>query len=1038
MESSFWTAYADALFMREMSLFDDGPSVPPGSPPTIKYTGPWLQTQLTISLAIGISAFLTFSYCRTRWPILFAPRTKLKDFSPHEAHMHSRFFSWIIPTVRTPELVILQIVGLDAAVLLTFFKMAFFLFSFGSIFALFVILPLNIYMHVSDGNDPDDPIPDNTTWRMSYNGTTPGSDDDLEWLNATNSFRAVQLIFTWVFTGLVLRSLHRNYKQFVRVRQLYSLELVHSIAARTVLVNDLPPHLQGERALATYFENMSLAVESVNLVRHAETLNELIDKRTQALLNLEWEWTKYVGNPSTVESYDPSQNVRVDHTPLIDLGGGASAMESQQPRVVVPHRHRPIVRPGWFKNKVDALEYYEKQYEELNEQVKKKRKTGRFKATSSAFVTFEKMSSAQIAAQVVHAPHQAQCKTVLAPEPRDVVWANMTFSPRSRQMREITVFLFMVALFFFWAVPVTTLAGFLSYKEIKKTLPWLAKLIDKNATIQAIVQTSLPSVAMTLLNALLPFLLEALSYFQGLQARSWVEYSLMKKYFLFLLVNVVFIFLLASTYWQLVRDLANSPAKIPAKLAAALSMGRARSFFMCYVILQALGTMPLQLLNLGIIFPRFLYVAFFTRTPRDFAELNAPPMINYGAVYPQAILVFVITITYSVIQPQIMAFGAIYFGMAYVVYKYKLLFVFYKPYESHGQAWPITFVRLLWGVVIFQILMTGIFTLEKYFVLSVIMAPLILFTIWWGWTTYKHFHGLSSFVSLSSVFDVQRGEDSDAMSRLRAGAGVVSLSQSHLNRRRYAQNDETLYVAPEDERTDYSQPPMTNWYHGVLNTGKRRYGHPALTGVLPTPWLPLKKGQTLANFVDRESAKASDGNTVVLTLRRRASALRRRGQAAFGNFSGKNQVLDPHEAPSEPNGADQNAQVAGSSGAAVGADAGGARLATTTATATPRDPSAQGPVRQLSNRLSFDPATGIISLPDGEEYYARFDPNHDSDSDFGEITPETDTSSASASSHEQEPAPEGEQGSGPRAKRHSTYFHHPERRRHPIPGAFPA
>jgi hypothetical protein len=50
-----------------------------------------------------------------------------------------------------------------------------------------------------------------------------------------------------------------------------------------------------------------------------------------------------------------------------------------------------------------------------------------------------------------------------------------------------------------------------------------------------------------------------------------------RRYFLFLLVNVVFIFLLASTYWQLVRDLANSPAKIPEKLAQALQMGGARS-----------------------------------------------------------------------------------------------------------------------------------------------------------------------------------------------------------------------------------------------------------------------------------------------------------------------------------------------------------------------------------------------------------------------------------------------------------------------------
>ena len=58
----------------------------------------------------------------------------------------------------------------------------------------------------------------------------------------------------------------------------------------------------------------------------------------------------------------------------------------------------------------------------------------------------------------------------------------------------------------------------------------------------------------------------------------------------------------------------------------------------------------------------------------DFAELNAPPMINYGIVYPQAILVFVITLLYSVMQPLILIFGTIYFGAAYVVYKYKLLF----------------------------------------------------------------------------------------------------------------------------------------------------------------------------------------------------------------------------------------------------------------------------------------------------------------------------------------------------------------------------
>lgn len=41
-----------------------------------------------------------------------------------------------------------------------------------------------------------------------------------------------------------------------------------------------------------------------------------------------------------------------------------------------------------------------------------------------------------------------------------------------------------------------------------------------------------------------------------------------------------------------------------------------------------------------------------------------PPQLNYGWVYPQSLLVFTITLVYSVISPFILIFGAIYFGSA--------------------------------------------------------------------------------------------------------------------------------------------------------------------------------------------------------------------------------------------------------------------------------------------------------------------------------------------------------------------------------------
>jgi len=89
-------------------------------------------------------------------------------------------------------------------------------------------------------------------------------------------------------------------------------------------------------------------------------------------------------------------------------------------------------------------------------------------------------------------------------------------------------------------------------------------------------------------------------------------------------------------------------------------------------------------------------------------------------------------------------------------------------------------------------------------------------------------------------------------------------------------NDETLYVAPSSKLTDYSQPPMTNFYYGVLNTGRRRYAHPALSGSLPSPWLPAP---------DRPKAfgdGAAERRGVVLSLRRKMGRFGRKGRKSLG------------------------------------------------------------------------------------------------------------------------------------------------------------
>jgi hypothetical protein len=107
---------------------DDPPDHGPKFPNDQRYEGPWLQQQLLLSSFIGIFCFLLFSLIRRKSPTLFAPRTKLKGFTPHTKGIDDGIFSWIWPTLRTEEIKILHIVGLDAAILLSFFKMGFWLF----------------------------------------------------------------------------------------------------------------------------------------------------------------------------------------------------------------------------------------------------------------------------------------------------------------------------------------------------------------------------------------------------------------------------------------------------------------------------------------------------------------------------------------------------------------------------------------------------------------------------------------------------------------------------------------------------------------------------------------------------------------------------------------------------------------------------------------------------------------------------------------------------------------------------------------------
>lgn len=309
---------------------------------------------------------------------------------------------------------------------------------------------------------------------------------------------------------------------------------------------------------------------------------------------------------------------------------------------------------------------------------------------------------------------------------------------------------------------------------------------------------------------------------------------------------------------------------------------------------------PIQLLQIGPILVQQFYRTFLCKTPRDYAEVFAPRMYNFGWGYPVPVFMFVVILVYSTISPLILVFGVIYFAMSYLVCKYQLLYgklnetenygsvnacilslcriVYFHSYEVAGRMWPLVFSRIIIGLLIFELTSAGLFILNKSYPLAAICVPLIILTVAYKFMMDKAYQKSTQFLPLQLLAEKlgpmttialqchphQTRDITSSPSTMEYAnihplsnadkilAAVPEIAATHTtgesstaavkkNRKRRTVLDEDDYVADPRKFTDFKEPPMT-LLDGILNTGMKQYGHPALLGVLPQLWLPVKAG----------------------------------------------------------------------------------------------------------------------------------------------------------------------------------------------------
>ncbi|KAI9843201.1 MAG: hypothetical protein M1837_006563 [Sclerophora amabilis] len=728
-----------------------------------------LSVQLIISVVLGGSAFLAFCVLRPRWTGLYAARKRQKRAASSLPELPDSLFGWVPVVYKISQQEVLASAGLDAFVFLSFFRMAIKFLIVAFLAALIIMTPINVHFKIPStgtGESTVGQISGSTYPQPSPDAVKIATDDSKKIdRKYPNGYYWMPIVFVYAFTGLALYLLVKETNNIIRVRQEY-LGSQSTITDRTIRLSGIPAELRSEEKIKDFIEKLEIGkVESVTLCKNWRELDDLIDKRSNFLRRLEEAWAVHLGRPhgardrgtfslfqTPLTGASGEQGSGHERGPLLGNGNG------ERSHVASYAKDRPTtkIRLGRFKlrsKKIDAIDYYEEKLRTLDEKINTAREKD-FDPTPLAFISMDSTASCQMAVQAILDPSPMQLLASPAPAPSDVVWTNTYQSRSSRMARAWLITLIIGFLTIFWTVILVPFANVLNLDSIEQVWPQLRDLLEEHKNVRALVQTSLPTLVVSLLNLAVPYLYEWLANMQGMTSQGDVELSIISKNFFFTFVNLFLVFTITSSAWKmlaLIQDSFKDTGLIARQLAESLEV--ASEFYVNLVILQGLGLFSFRLLEFGSValYPVGLMGA---KTPRDYAELQQPPVFKFGFYLPQTLLIFILCIVYSVLPTwgvYMLFFGLLYFLIGSFTYKYQLLYAMDHTQHSTGRAWPIICYRTLLGVFVFQIAMAGWVALQDFKGRSLLIVPLILATIWFSYYFSRTYEPLTKFIALRNI-----------------------------------------------------------------------------------------------------------------------------------------------------------------------------------------------------------------------------------------------------------------------------------------------
>eukprot|EP01062_Namystynia_karyoxenos_P068860 TRINITY_DN6396_c0_g1_i1.p1 TRINITY_DN6396_c0_g1~~TRINITY_DN6396_c0_g1_i1.p1 ORF type:complete len:796 (+),score=264.54 TRINITY_DN6396_c0_g1_i1:87-2390(+) len=620
------------------------------------------------SAVLFVAFLVAFSFLRRKYPRFYEPRRLLLAPDPGLAPPEAAGRWWIKRCLLARDEEVLRSVGLDAFVLLYFVRTALKIFLVLTLVAGVTLLP--VYGH----------------------GANDFGDVDMFTLaNLENESKKLwaPCILTWVVSLIVYYFLYHAYSTVtgphVRSTCMYH-RYVGGPERHTIMVFDIPAAYRTDAKVKAFFEQfypgeVRCATVAVKCDKLREAVEELRAAK-KALAHSEAEF----------------------------------AATGQRPA------HRPLTAPQL--GKVDSIDFYRGEMDRLSGKVKKEREK-ELEPTDVAFVSFTTVMTAAKAAQGWYAP--TGWRATEAPEPRDVFWPNLAMSEQQRVSRRALVTAATGGLIFFWMIPVAAISALTTLDNLKSS-GFIKSIVEASPALETFLTGFLPTLALILFMALLPMILLELSKQEGLHSWSLLQLAVLEKLYMFEVLNVFFVTALSSALLQSIEAIVDSPGSTPKLLGEAIP--KVSTTFTSYVTMQALGRYSMEILR---VVPFILGPILGMRSAYTEEEKGKCEDPGYGSgfgVWSAApLLIFTISIIYSVIAPLILPFAVLFFAVCLIILTHQLLFTYRPMYQFNGRLWPTLFTRAVVGLFIMQMTMVGVLSLKYAKAQGPLLVPLPVLTL---------------------------------------------------------------------------------------------------------------------------------------------------------------------------------------------------------------------------------------------------------------------------------------------------------------------